>query len=82
MLFKELKTAINRCNGRHDWISISIGSGGDAVIQAESPLLDALDDFEVDWIAPDTFGNCTVTDGISAVTGDKIPCIDIHLKEL
>lgn len=80
MLFKELKSVINRSSGRHDWISISIGLGNDAVIQAESPILDALDDYEVDWIAPATFGDCTVTEGINSVTDEKMPCINIHLK--
>lgn len=73
MKFKELKTVINRSAGRHDWYSITIGLGTDALIQAESPLLDSLDDYEVSWIAPSTFGKSTVTD-------EELPCICIHLK--
>ena len=74
MKFSELKTVINRCTGRHDKIAVTIGLGTDAVIQAESPLLDCLDDYEVDWIAPSTVGHNTVTDS-------EEPCIDVHLKE-
>ena len=74
MKFSELKTVINRYTGRHDKIAVTIGLGTDAVIEAESPLLDCLDDYEVDWIAPSTVGYNTVTDS------DE-PCIDVHLKE-
>lgn len=81
MKFGELKTVINRHPGRHDWISISIGLGVDAVIQAESPLLDCMDDYEVAWIAPSTLGDETVTTGISTVSDEMIPAIEVHLKE-
>ena len=81
MRFGELKTVINRHPGRHDWISISIGLGVDAVIQAESPLLDIMDEYEVDWIAPSTLGDETVTTGVSTVSDEIIPCIEVHLKE-
>jgi hypothetical protein len=74
MKFKELKEVINRHPGRHDKIAITIGLGNDAIIEAESPLLDCLDDYEVAWIAPETVGNNIVTDS------DE-PCIDVHLKE-
>lgn len=74
MKFGELKTVINRHSGRHDRIAITIGLGTDAVIEAESPLLDCLDDYEVDWIAPSTVGHNTVTDS-------EEPCIDVHLNE-
>lgn len=74
MKFSELKTVINRSNGRHDKIAVTIGLGTDAVIEAESPLLDCLDDYEVAWIAPSTVGYNTVTDS-------EEPCIDVHLKE-
>ena len=74
MKFSELKTVINRCSGRHDKIAIAIGLGTDAVIEAESPLLDCLDDYEVAWIAPSTVGHNVVTDS-------EEPCIEIHLKE-
>ena len=81
MRFGELKTVINRHPGRHDWISISIGLGVDAVIQAESPLLDCMDDYEVAWIAPSTLGEETVSTGISTVSDEMIPAIEVHLKE-
>lgn len=81
MKFGELKTVINRYPGRHDWISVSIGLGVDAVIQAESPLLDCVDDYEVAWIAPSTLGDETVTTGISTVSEEMIPAIEVHLKE-
>ena len=74
MKFGELKTVINRHSGRHDKIAITIGLGTDAIIEAESPLLDCLDDYEVAWIAPSTVGRNTVTDS-------EEPCIDVHLKE-
>lgn len=74
MKFKELKEVINRHPGRHDKIAITIGLGNDAIIEAESPLLDCLDDYEVAWIAPETVGNNIVTDS------DE-PCIDVHLKD-
>ena len=74
MKFKELKEVINRHPGRHDKIAITIGLGNDAIIEAESPLLDCLDDYEVAWIAPETVGNNIVTDS------DE-PCIDVHLVE-
>lgn len=74
MKFKELKEVINRHPGRHDKIAITIGLGNDAIIEAESPLLDCLDDYEVAWIAPETVGNNIVTDS-------EEPCIDVHLKE-
>ena len=74
MTFAELKQAINRHPGRHDKIAITIGLGTDAIIEAESPLLDCLDDYEVAWIAPDTVGRNIVTD-------DAEPCIEVHLKE-
>ena len=73
MKFAELKQVINRHPGRHDKIAITIGLGNDAIIEAESPLLDCLDDYEVAWIAPETVGNNIVTDS------DE-PCIDVHLK--
>lgn len=81
MKFGELKTVINRHPGRHDWISVSIGLGVDAVIQAESPLLDCMDDYEVAWIAPSTLGDETVTTGISTVSEEMVPAIEVHLKE-
>lgn len=81
MKFGQLKTVINRHPGRHDWISISIGLGVDAVIQAESPMLDTIDDYEVDWIAPSTLGEETVSSGISTVSDEVIPAIEVHLKE-
>lgn len=74
MTFAELKQVINRHPGRHDKIAITIGLGNDAIIEAESPLLDCLDDYEVVWIAPETVGNNIVTDS-------EEPCIDVHLKE-
>lgn len=74
MKFSELKTVINRCSGRHDWIAITIGLGTDALIEAESPILDYLDDYEVSWIAPSTIGHNKVTD-------EEEPCIEVHLKE-
>lgn len=74
MKFAELKQVINRHPGRHDKIAITIGLGNDAIIEAESPLLDCLDDYEVAWIAPETVGNNIVTDS-------EEPCIDVHLKE-
>lgn len=74
MKFCELKTVINRCTGRHDKIAVTIGLGTDAIIEAESPLLDCLDDYEVVWIAPSTVGHNCVTDS-------EEPCIDVHLKE-
>ena len=74
MKFGELKKTINRCTGRHDKIAITIGLGTDAIIEAESPLLDCLDDYEVAWIAPSTVGHNTVTDS-------EEPCIDVHLKD-
>ena len=74
MKFSELKTVINRCTGRHNKIAVTIGLGTDAIIEAESPLLDCLDDYEVDWIAPNTVGNNIVTDS-------EEPCIDVYLKE-
>lgn len=82
MKFGELKKVINRHSGRHDWISINIGLGTDALIQAESPLLDCMDDYEVDWIAPGTLGDETVTTGVSTVTDEVLPCIEVHLKEM
>ena len=75
MKFKELKEVINRHPGRHDKIAVSIGLGNDAIIEAESPILDFLDDYEVDWIAPETIGQ-------NIVTNSEEPCIDVHLKEL
>lgn len=75
MKFKELKEVINRHSGRHDKIAISIGLGNDAIIEAESPILDFLDDYEVVWIAPETVGQNVVTDSSE-------PCIDVHLKDL
>ena len=74
MKFKELKEIINRCKGRHDKIAISIGIGNDAIIEAESPILDCLDEYEVLWIAPESVGQNIVTDS-------QEPCIDIHLKD-
>jgi len=74
MKFGELKKVINRHNGRHDKIAITIGLGTDAIIEAESPPLDCLDDYEVAWIAPSTVGHNTVTDS-------EEPCIDVHLNE-
>lgn len=74
MKFSELKMVINRHSGRHDKIAITIGLGTDAIIEAESPILDYLDDYEVAWIAPSTVGHNTVTDS-------EQPCIDVHLKE-
>lgn len=81
MTFGELKKVINRSAGRHMWVSISIGLGVDAVIQAESPLLDVMDDYEVAWIGAASFGEETVTDGRNAVTDEMEPCLEIHLKE-
>ena len=75
MKFSELKQVINRSPGRHDKIAITIGLGNDAIIEAESPLLDCLDDYQVAWIAPDTVGRNIVTDS-------EEPCISIHLQEL
>lgn len=75
MKFGELKTVINRHSGRHEWISIAIGLGTDAIIQNDSPLLDMLDEYEVNWIAPGTIGESTVTH-------QGVPCIEVHLKEL
>ena len=74
MKFKELKEVINRHPGRHDKIAITIGLGNDAIIEAESPILDYLDDYEVAWIAPDKVGHNIVTDS-------EEPCIDVRLKE-
>ena len=74
MKFKELKEVINRNPGRHDKIAITIGIGNDAIIEAESPILDFLDDYEVAWIAPETVGRNIVSDS-------EEPCIDVHLKE-
>ena len=75
MKFKELKEVINRHPGRHDKIAITIGLGNDAIIEAESPILDCLDDYEVAWISPETVGKNIVTDSVE-------PCIDVHLKEI
>lgn len=74
MKFSELKNVINRHPGRHEKIAITIGLGTDAIIEAESPILDYLDDYDVAWIAPSTVGHNTVTDS-------EEPCIDVHLKE-
>lgn len=75
MKFKELKEVINRNPGRHDKIAISIGLGNDAIIEAESHILDCLDEYEVAWIAPETVGQ-------NIVTNSEEPCIDVHLKEM
>ena len=75
MKFSELLSVINRHDGRHDNIAISIGLGTDGVIEAESEILDFLSDYEVDWIAPDTVGYNIVTDS-------EEPCIEVHLKEM
>lgn len=75
MKFKELKEVINRCKGRHDKIAISIGLGNDAIIEAESPILDCFDNYEVAWIAPETVGQ-------NIATNSDEPCIDVHLKEM
>lgn len=72
MKFGELLAVINRHQGRHDKIAITIGLGCDGVIEAESPILDYLADYDVRWIAPDTVGNNTITDSAE-------PCIEIHL---
>ena len=74
MKFAELKQVINRHSGRHDKIAVTIGLGCDAVIEAESEILDYLDDYEVAWIAPSTVGENLVTD-------KEEPCIEVHLKE-
>ncbi len=74
MKFGELKTVFNRSPGRHDKIAVTIGLGNDAIIEAESPLLDCLDDYEVAWIAPETVGH-------NIVTESEEPCIDVHLKD-
>lgn len=74
MKFAELKQVINRHSGRHDKIAVTIGLGCDAVIEAESEILDYLDDYEVAWIAPSTIGENLVTD-------KEEPCIEVHLKE-
>ena len=74
MKFAELKQVINRHSGRHDKIAVTIGLGCDAVIEAESEILDCLDDYEVAWIAPSTVGENLVTD-------KEEPCIEVHLKE-
>ena len=74
MKFKELKEIINRYSGRHDKIAICIGLGSDAIIEAESPIIDYLDEYEVSWIAPGTVGKNLVSD-------DDEPCIEIHLKD-
>ena len=74
MKFKELKQVINRHPGRHDQIAVTIGLGCDAVIEAESEILDYLDDYEVKWIAPSTVGENLVTD-------KEEPCIEVHLAE-
>ncbi len=72
MKFKELKGVINRNSGRHDSVAIYIGTNCDAVIEAESEILDYLDDYDVRWIAPSTVGKSTVTE-------EEEPCIEIHL---
>lgn len=74
MKFKELKDVINRNSGRHDHVAIHIGLGCDAVIEAESEILDFLDDYDVKWIAPSTVGKSTVTE-------EEEPCIEIHLDK-
>lgn len=74
MKFGELKTVINRSPGRHDWVAVTIGLGTDAIISAESPILDLIDDYEVAWIAPSTIGENLVTD-------KEQPCIEVHLQE-
>ena len=74
MTFGELKQVINRCAGRRDMIAVTIGLGTDAIIEAESRLLDCMDDYEVAWIAPGTVGENIVTDS-------EEPCIEVHLKE-
>lgn len=74
MKFSELKQVINRHPGRHDKIAVAIGLGTDAVIEAESPLLDALDEYEVEWITPGTVGKNLVTD-------EEEPCIEVHLGD-
>lgn len=72
MKFGELKSVINRNAGRHDRITIHIGLGFDAVIDTKSELLDYLDEYTVNWIAPSTIGKNTVTE-------ESEPCIEIHL---
>lgn len=74
MRFSELKQVINRHPGRHDKIAITIGLGNDAIIEAESPILDCLDDYEVAWIAPETVGK-------NLVTESEEPCIEVHLEK-
>lgn len=74
MKFGELKQVINRNPGRHEWVAINIGLGTDAVVKAESPMLDLIDDYEVAWICPSTVGENLVTD-------KEQPCIEVHLKE-
>lgn len=76
MKFGELKSVINRSNGRWDYLSFTIGLGMDAIIKSESEILDYLDEYEVAWIAPSTMmGHATVSD-------NDMPCIEIHLKKL
>ena len=75
MKFAELKQVINRHPGRHDKIAVSIGLGCDAIIEAESKILDYLDNYEVAWIAPSTVGE-------NIVTNNEEPCIEIHLREM
>ena len=72
MLFKELKSIINRQPGRHDRVAIHIDLGCDAIVESESEILDFLDDYNVKWIAPSTVGKSSVTD-------EEEPCIEIHL---
>lgn len=74
MRFKALKDIINRHSGRHDKIAVTIGLGTDAIIEAESEILDYLDDYEVSWISPGTVGRNLVNDDVE-------PCIEVHLKE-
>ena len=74
MKFGELKQVINRNPGRHERVAINIGLGTDAVVKADSPMLDLIDDYEVAWICPSTIGENLVTD-------KEQPCIEVRLKE-
>lgn len=74
MKFGELKSIINRHKGRHDLVAVHIGLGCDGIIEAESPIIDMLDAYEVDWVAPAKAGRFYLADW-------DLPCIEVHLKE-
>lgn len=75
MKVKELKEIINRYPGRRDWLKIYEGLDLVCITKSESISLDLLDEWEIDWIAPD------MTDKGVRDIGETGPCIKIVLKE-